>query len=215
MFNIDIVNLIIMLCAFLIAVIGHEIMHGVSALYYGDETAKLSGRITINPIKHIDILGSIIVPISLFLLQAPFMLGWAKPVPVNISEVIRNGGYNGAIIVSLAGIIYNILLAVIASVIFKSGLVPLSNFGLLCYQFLVFLVVTNSVLAVFNLLPIPPLDGSQALGYLSLKFDSDKIPIFFNKIERFGILILMGILMLPPVANLVSMPMKLLINFLL
>ena len=207
--------LLISICALLVAIIGHEIMHGLAALYYGDDTAKLYGRISINPIKHIDLVGSIILPIGLLLLQSPFMFGWAKPVPINIREVIKNGGYNGAIMVSLAGIIYNFLLAIIASVLLKSGIIYQDCLGSIFYAFLIFLVISNVTLGFFNLLPIPPLDGSQALGYLSLKFNNDIIPVFFNRVEKFGIFIMMGILLIPPLAELIFLPIKLFINFLL
>lgn len=212
----NIAEFIISFCALLVAIIGHEIMHGLAALYYGDDTAKVAGRISINPIKHIDPIGSVILPIGLLLLQSPFMFGWAKPVPVNIRQVIKNGGYNGAIVVSLAGIIYNFSLAIIASIAFKSSMVSqdLVDVGVIS-AFLFFLVIVNVMLGFFNLLPIPPLDGSQALGYLSLKFNNDKIPLFFNKIEKFGIFIIMGILLVPPFAKLIFLPITLLVNFLL
>lgn len=193
-------DLVIKIAVLLIAIIGHEIMHGLVALKYGDTTAKFAGRLSINPIKHIDIFGSILLPLGLFLLNAPFLFGWAKPVPVDIRRVIENGDYNGAIAVSLAGIAYNLFIALLAAIILRtffssvgdSG--ELQGIGAIIAYFLALCVVYNVVLAVFNLLPIPPLDGSQAVGYLSLKFGSDKIPLFFNKIERFGILILMAIL---------------------
>lgn len=213
--NIDIFKLFIMLVALLVAIIGHEIMHGFVALRYGDDSAKLAGRLTINPIKHIDPIGSILVPLVLFFLNAPFLFGWAKPVPVDIREVIKNGGYNGAIAVSLAGIAYNLGVAILAALIIKSGIIPQSGlFVLIAYNLLLSLVVYNVVLAIFNLLPIPPLDGSQALGYIALKFNNASIAIFFNKIERYGIFILILIL-LTPLSTLIFVPMKLLINMLL
>lgn len=212
----DILKLTIMLAALLVAIIGHEIMHGAIALYYGDDSAKIAGRLTINPIKHIDPVGSIILPLALFLLNAPFLFGWAKPVPVNIREVIRNGGYNAAIAVSLGGIAYNLSLAVIAALLVKSSIIPQSGLvGAILYNFLLALVLYNVILAIFNLIPIPPLDGSQAVGYLALKFRNESIPTFFNKIEPFGIFILMGILLIPPLAQIVFIPMKLLIGILL
>ena len=76
-------------------------------------------------------------------------------------------------------------------------------------------MISNVTLGFFNLLPIPPLDGSQALGYLSLKFNNDIIPVFFNRVEKFGIFIMMGILLIPPLAELIFLPIKLFINFLL
>ncbi len=170
-------------------------MHGLVALKYGDDTAKLAGRLTINPIKHIDIFGSIILPLGLFLLQSPFLFGWAKPVPVDIGRVIEKGDFNGAIAVSLAGIAYNLFIALIAAILLRTFFGgELQGFSVIVAYFLMLCIIYNVILAVFNLLPIPPLDGSQALGYLSLKFGSDKIPVFFNRIERFGIIILMAIL---------------------
>ena len=86
----------LMVVALLIAIIGHEIMHGYVAYRYGDSTAKDSGRLSLNPIVHIDLIGSILVPATLFLANAPFLFGWAKPVPVRMDRVIYNGGYFAA-----------------------------------------------------------------------------------------------------------------------
>lgn len=195
MSDFNLLDLAIKITALLVAIIGHEIMHGLVALKYGDNTAKLAGRLSPNPIRHIDIFGSIILPLGLFLLQSPFLFGWAKPVPVDIGRVIEKGDFNGAIAVSLAGITYNLCLALLCAIILRTFFDSnAQGFGAIVAYFLIFCIIYNVVLAFFNLLPVPPLDGSQALGYLSLKFGSDKIPIFFNRIERFGILILMAIL---------------------
>ena len=204
-------DLAIKIIVLLVAIIGHEIMHGFVALKYGDDTAKVAGRLSPNPIRHIDIFGSIILPLGLFLVQSPFLFGWAKPVPVDIGRVIEKGDFNGAIAVSLAGIAYNLFVALIAAILLRTFFDgELQGFSTIVAYFLMLCVIYNIVLAVFNLLPIPPLDGSQALGYLSLKFGSDKIPLFFNRIERFGIIILMAILFF--VAQFLAYPINALIR---
>jgi len=198
--------------ALMVAIIGHEIMHGYIAYKYGDSTAKDNGRLSINPIKHIDPLGTIIIPLLLFIANAPFLFGWAKPVPVNIHTVVNNGGYNGAIAVSLAGVAYNFSLAVFAS--FLVGFVDGEGlfWGMLTY-FLIQLTVYNVLLGVFNLLPLPPLDGSQALAYLGLKFGNSQIARFFNKIERYGMIILIVILV-TPLKMIIFAPVSFILGFL-
>lgn len=182
----------------LIAIIGHEIMHGAVAYKYGDSTAKDAGRLSINPIKHIDPIGTIIVPLMLFIANSPFLFGWAKPVPVNIMRVLEKGGYNGAMAVAVAGVAYNFALAIVASIILSSmvGMEAGLVVNLLAY-FLIQMVVFNVVLGVFNLLPIPPLDGSQLLSYLTLKFGIQDVARFFNKIETYGMIFLIIILVTP------------------
>ena len=210
--SLNLLNIFISIFALLIAIIGHELMHGLSAFYYGDSTAKIMGRLSINPIKHIDPIGSLLIPFALFLVGSPILFGWAKPVPVNMGLVINKAGYNAAIMVSLSGIIYNLSLAIMSAVIINSGVIPATSIlNYVLYAFLYGLVTINIVLAVFNLLPIPPLDGSQALSYLSLKFNSMKIPMFFNKIERYGFLIIMAIVLMPHQFNIIF----LIVNFLL
>jgi len=99
----EIIKIISMIIALMVAIIGHEIMHGWVAYKYGDNTAKSLGRLKINPLVHIDPVGSILVPGMLFFSGAPFIFGWAKPVPININTVMRNGGAGAAVAVSLAG----------------------------------------------------------------------------------------------------------------
>lgn len=182
--------------ALMIAIIGHEIMHGLVAYKYGDNTAKNEGRLSINPIVHIDVVGTIIVPLLLFVSGAPFLFGWAKPVPVNTSTVIRNGGYGAAVQVSLAGILYNLSLALLASVALH--FVPLSGeFGFFIAAVLYYLVVYNLVLAVFNLWPIPPLDGSNAVVFTAMRFKAYAVVRFFESIERYGMVLLILILATP------------------
>jgi len=111
MSEIEILKIVASIIALAVAIIGHEIMHGWVAYKYGDNTAKSQGRLSINPIVHIDPVGTILIPAMLYFMHAPFLFGWAKPVPVNIATVIRRGGLNAAIAVALAGITYNLVLA--------------------------------------------------------------------------------------------------------
>lgn len=139
------------------SVILHEVAHGYVAWKLGDPTARLQGRITLNPLAHIDWVGSVLIPGFLVLSGAPFVFGWAKPVPFNPYRM-RNPKWGGAI-VAFAGPMTNILIAVIAALIL--AIFDPTN-SLLVY-ILQGTIITNIALAVFNLLPIPPLDGHHIL----------------------------------------------------
>ncbi len=211
MFDMDFepIQIVAMVAALAVAIIGHEIMHGFVAYKYGDMTAKYEGRLSINPIVHIDPIGTIVVPLLLFVAGSPFLFGWAKPVPVNIWTVIRNGGYNGAIAVALAGIAYNLILAVSASF-----LLPIAPEGSFASQLLFYLVLYNVVLAVFNTWPIPPLDGSNALGFVGKKFGISAIDEFNQKVGRYGMIILI-IILATPLSAIFMFPAKVILAFLL
>lgn len=191
MHDIDIVKVVASVIALAIAIIGHEIMHGYAAYRYGDTTAKDAGRLSLNPVVHIDPIGTIALPLILFVTGAPFLFGWAKPVPIDAYRVLRNGGYFGMFNVSMAGIFFNVFMAVAAS-----ALLGLTD-SLWVNAILLQLVVYNVILAMFNLLPIPPLDGSKALSYLGVMFGVSKIAEFFYKIERWGMVILVVFLLSP------------------
>ncbi len=174
------------------SVIVHEVMHGVVALRFGDPTAKNAGRLTLNPIPHIDPIGTILVPF-LFLLpsiltrQSPgFIIGWAKPVPINPYN-FSNIKY-GELSVSIAGIIANFALAIMAAILFH--ILP-SNF--IIQGVLSFTVTINLLLGVFNLLPIPPLDGSKVVMTLL----PTNLAIEYQKLERYGLLILLVLWIVP------------------
>ena len=203
------IQIVAMVAALAVAIIGHEIMHGFVAYKYGDMTAKYEGRLSVNPIVHIDPIGTIVVPLLLFVAGSPFLFGWAKPVPVNIWTVIRNGGYNGAIAVALAGIAYNLILAVSASF-----LLPIAPEGSFASQLLFYLVLYNVVLAVFNTWPIPPLDGSNALGFVGKKFGISAIDEFNQKVGRYGMIILI-IILATPLSAIFMFPAKVILAFLL
>jgi len=147
---------VIMLVVLFFSVIVHEVAHGYVALLNGDPTAKISGRLTFNPIPHIDPVGTILVPALLLLSQSGVLFGWARPVPVNPLN-FRNLR-QGEVAVSASGPLSNFLLAaVFAQILMWSGNNP--GLEVLCYQG----VVINLFLMLFNLVPIPPLDGSRVL----------------------------------------------------
>ena len=147
----------LMVVVFLFSVIVHEIAHGYVALLNGDPTARMLGRITLNPIPHIDLVGSILLPLLLMLSPSGMIIGWAKPVPVNPLN-FRNYRW-GEFAVSAAGPVSNLALAAIFSVLLRLGL---GNPGLT--QLAYYGVSINIILALFNLIPIPPLDGSHILA---------------------------------------------------
>ena len=209
-----------MVLAFVVAIVGHEIMHGLVARHYGDMTATNEGRLSINPLKHIDPFGSVVFPLVLFLSQKmagvadPIVFGWAKPVPVNIFTVVRRGGYMAAFNVSVAGVVYNFALALMASSLIGFVREPESVLSVFAYMFLMYMVLINVVLAVFNMFPIPPLDGANALKFLSLQLKWYKIVAFYNKIEPYGMIILM-IVLFTPLSSYFFYPAEILIRILL
>ena len=157
MTGIDFIFIIIIL---IFSVILHELAHGYSALMLGDPTAKYSGRLTLNPLKHIDPFGSVILPLILYLLPGGLIFGWAKPVPYNPYN-LKNQKW-GEAIVAVSGPLTNILIALVFGLIIRFGLL----FGLVSDAFVnlsSIIVIMNIVLAIFNLVPIPPLDGSKIL----------------------------------------------------
>ena len=187
--TVNLLEIIATVLALMIAIIGHEIMHGYVAYRYGDNTAKYQGRLSINPIVHVDIVGTIIVPAVLFFSGAPFMFGWAKPVPIFIPTVIRNGGYKAAIHVSLAGIAYNFILALICAGVlsFFQDLHQVNSYiEYFVVYFFIQSLIYNVVLGLFNLYPIPPLDGSHALTYLGMIMGWDGLVRLYESMERYG-----------------------------
>jgi len=222
--SLEILKIISAVLALAIAVIGHEIMHGWVAYKYGDMTAKNANRLSINPLSHIDLAGTIIVPATMYFLpillggSGGFLFGWAKPVPINMATVIRNGGYNAAMQVDLAGIVYNLTLATFASVVLVGMASPTINDSILYifgYIFVSQLVIINVVLAVFNILPIPQFDGANFLIHLSLKNKMNGVATFFYKNEKYGMFIVLFILMTPLKDYLLLAPVQTILKLLL
>jgi len=165
----------------LYSVIFHELAHGWVAYKMGDATAKWLGRLTLNPIKHLDLIG------TLMLLFVGF--GWAKPVPINLENIPAEKRRKGLIFVSAAGISANIVFAFIALLLYR--LISPDQSGMIA-QILLLLARINIILAAFNLIPIPPLDGSKIV----MGFAPESVNRVLNQIEPFGFFIVLGLLLL-------------------
>lgn len=177
----------ILLVIVFFSVVCHEISHGMVAYRLGDPTAYRAGRLTFNPIPHIDIFGTVILPLFLVLSGSSFIFAWAKPVPVN-SSYFRDPR-DGMMYVAMAGPATNLALALVLALAahLGAGFLPGWLLGTLAMASLI-----NIVLMVFNLLPIPPLDGSRIVA----RFLSGRALWNYMKLERFGLFIVFGLLFL-------------------
>jgi Zn-dependent protease len=176
----------------LIAITFHEAAHAFVARFYGDETASRLGRVSLNPIRHIDPIGTILLPGLLLLAKSPFLFGYAKPVPVNF-QALRNPRRN-MVLIAAAGPAMNIGLAVAAALGFHLvGYLPASTARWVALN-LKNAIVINVVLAVFNMFPLPPLDGGRiAVGLLP-----DVLARQLARLERYGMAILIGLIIILP-----------------
>ena len=183
----DFQTLLIYIIPLLFAITLHEAAHGWVASKLGDHTARMMGRVTLDPTKHIDPIGTIAIPLVLLLSSSGFIFGWAKPVPINFNA-LRNGK-NGMIWVALAGPVANIVMAVcwlfIMIIAINMNIAVLIEMGRIG-------ILVNCVLAVFNLLPIPPLDGSRVISALL----PNRLAYQYNQLEQYGLYILLGLMFL-------------------
>ncbi len=175
-------DLIFSLVILIVSVILHEVAHGYMANYLGDPTAKLQGRLTLNPISHIDPVGSILLPLMLVLTNSPIRIGYAKPVPYNPHYL--PGKYDEALVAG-AGPGTNILLALVFGLLIRFGS---TNMNPALFNAFVIIVFTNIGLALFNLVPIPPLDGSKVLAGILPGGVGRAYADFRANFERFGVL---------------------------
>jgi Zn-dependent protease len=179
----DFQTLLIWVIPVLLAITLHEAAHGWMASKFGDHTARMMGRVTLNPVKHIDPVGTIVVPLALLIMSTGFIFGWAKPVPINFNAL--RSPKSGMIWVALAGPGANLIMAIgwIFIAILSINIpvmLKMAGAG----------IFINILLAVFNLLPIPPLDGSRVISALL----PNPLAYKYNQLERYGFLILIGLM---------------------
>lgn len=167
----------------IMSIVIHEVSHGFMAEYFGDDTARNAGRLTLNPIKHLDLFGSIILPAVLILSKAGFIFGWAKPVPYN-PDNLRDRKW-GTIAVASAGVLANFFIAIVFGLIIRvsSSFVLPDSF----YFITSAIVIVNLALGIFNLVPIPPLDGSKIL----FSFLPERAFSFIQAYEQYSLILLL------------------------
>jgi Zn-dependent protease len=196
--NIDWELVALVLAAIVPSIILHEVSHGVVALAFGDDTAKRAGRITLNPIRHIDPFGTIILPAMLAIVGVG-VFGWAKPVPVNIRKL--HNPRQHSLYVSLAGPATNLVLAGVVALVWRMA-TNIDGSDLL-WRYLFLFGLLNVLLAFFNMLPIPPLDGSAIVE----RFLPARWLTGYLKFRRYAILLLLGLfLFVPQVSGLIFDP---------
>ena len=178
---------------FVPAIILHEVSHGYVAYLLGDPTAHDRGRLTLNPIAHVDLWGTILMPALMLLLSGgTFAFGYAKPVPIDPRRMTRTTYQMGMLLTGAAGPVTNILLAIVSGIAFRLGLLfHAPDVVLFIFEFF---ALINLVLAMFNLIPIPPLDGSRVVQYF-LKGEALRA---YSQLERYGFVIVLALVFILP-----------------
>ncbi len=190
------INFIFQIAILIVSVMIHEVSHGTMALIFGDKTAEYEGRLTLNPIKHIDPVGSIFLPLFLWIVGSPFMIGWAKPVPYNPYN-LRNRKIAEPL-VALAGPVSNIVLALIFGIAIRL-LAPMNLLNEQIIMIFGYVALINISLAIFNLIPIPPLDGSKILfAFLPVRSKF----VFSDMAARYGFIAIVALMFFLP--NIIS-----------
>lgn len=185
----QLIDAIFLIAVIMFSAIIHEVAHGLAADRLGDPTARYAGRLTLNPIPHLDPFGSILLPLILALSGSPLFFGWAKPVPYNPFN-LRASARWGEAIVAFAGPASNFAIALVAALVIRAQVLPLEIAGT------VFLIVlVNIMLGIFNLIPIPPLDGSKVLSallplQLRRGYDEWRARLEFNPFLGFGLVVI-------------------------
>jgi len=215
--SVEWIRLVYIIPPLLLSVTVHEVAHGAVAYKLGDPTAKMAGRLTLNPIYHLDLIGSFLIPLVLFLSGSPFLFGYAKPVPVNFARLPRLE--RDMIWVSSAGVLANLILAIASGAIFRVLILSqalwvdsvVSPILAALVSMAAFSVLINCVLATFNLIPIPPLDGSRIV--FALLPPHLKRP--YAKVERYGMILIFFLLITHSLSRFTSIFVRPLVDLLL
>jgi Zn-dependent protease len=213
------VSVLIRICIWagpvLFSIIVHEVAHGWIANRLGDDTAKRMGRLTLNPLNHIDPIGTVVLPLFMIVVGGP-VFGWAKPVPFNPHNFKRNiDPRNGVVWVAMAGPLSNLLIAFATSFIFVAAVKLFLPLPYLVYFLVrnvaVALISVNLILGCFNLIPIPPLDGSKIL----MRFLPRKYSYYLLEFERYGFIVLVILLATGTLSSIIDVPMRFLFRLFL